>query len=123
VGRKRYSRLHTNVSHKTISRIIREGKIGVSPSKPGPVGAFNKTEYNTTKVTFLSFIKLEQAGGKKQSTIHELSFCVNSMVNYSGIVNRKGDDLAKHLKSDVANEIDMKKPNYQELRRGHPLVT
>jgi len=45
------------------------------------------------------------------------------MVNYSGIVNRKGDDLAKHLKSDVANEIDMKKPNYQELRRGHPLVT
>ena len=69
------------------------------------------------KVAFLSFIKLEQAGGKKQSTIRELGFRVNTMVNHSGAMNKKGDDLAKRLKADVADEIDVKKPNSQELRR------
>jgi len=42
---------------------------------------------------------------------------VNSLVNCSGKFNRRGDDLAKRLKKDVADEIDVKKPNQQELRR------
>lgn len=112
------ARLGTNVSHKTASRMVREGKIGVSPMKPGPVGSFNKMEYDAMKTAFLTFIKLEQAGGKKQSTIRELSLRVNAMVNHSGVhVKRKWDDLAKRLKADVADELDIKKPNNQELRR------
>ena len=111
-------RFGTNISHKTVSRMVREGKIGVSPRKSGPVGTFIKTEYDAMKIAFLSFIKLEQAIGKKQSTIRELGFRVNAMVNYTGKGNnRKGDDLAKRLKKDVADGIDVKKPNQQELRR------
>jgi len=110
-------RFGTNISHKTVSRMVREGKIGVSPTKPGPVGRFNKTECDAMKIAFLSFIKLEQAIGKKQSTIRELGFCVNVMVNYLGRAHRRGDDLAKRLKKDVADDINVKKPNQQELRR------
>jgi len=107
----------TNAHHKTVSRMVREGKIGVSPSKPGPIGNFNKTEYGFMKIAFLSYIKLEQSIGKKQSTIKDLSLRVNSLVNYSGKFNRRGDDLVKRLKKDVADKIDVKKTNQQELRR------
>jgi len=100
-----------------VSKHIRLGKIGVSPQKPGPVGSFNKIVYGAMKVAFLSYIKLEQAGGKKQSTIRDLSLRVNAMVNYSGQVARKGDDLARRLKSDVADTVDVRKPDNQELRR------
>jgi len=110
-------KMNTNVSHKSISRMVREGKIGVSPSKPGPVGSFDKIEYSAMKIAFLSYIKLEQAIGKKQSTIKQLSLRVNALVNHSGKVFRRSDDLAKRLKKDVADEIDAKKPNQQELRR------
>jgi len=96
---------------------VREGKIGVSPVKPGPVGFFNKIEYEALKVAFLSYIKLEQAIGKSQSTIKSLGLRVNAMVNHTGKMNRKGDDLVKRLKRDVADDIDVNKPNAQELRR------
>jgi len=99
-----------------VSRMVRQGKIGVSPQKPGPVGSFNKIEYDAMKMAFLSFVKLEQAGGKNQSTIRELSLHVNAMVNHSGVINKKGDGLAKRLKADVPEELEVKKPNTQELR-------
>jgi len=107
----------TNISHKTVSRMVREGKIGMSPVKPGPVGSFNKTEYQALRVAFLSFLKLEQAIGKKQSTMKNLGLKVNALVNYSGKMTRKGDELAKRLKRDVSDDIDINKPNAQELRR------
>ena len=69
-------RMGTNVSYKSVSRMVRAGQIGISPSKPGPVGSFNKVEYDAMKVAFLSYIKLEQAIGKKQSTIKQLGFRV-----------------------------------------------
>jgi len=81
------------------------------------MGSFDKTDYSAMKITFLSFIKLEQAIGKKQLTIKQLSLWVNALVNHSGKVTRQTDDLAKRLKKDVADKIDAKKPNQQELRR------
>ena len=88
----------------------------MSPVKPEPVGSFNKIKYDAMKVAFLSFIKLDQAIKKKQSTMKNLGLRVNAMVNHSGKMNRKGDKFAKHLKRDVADEIDINKPNSQELR-------
>jgi len=111
------AKLGTNISSKTVSKHVRLGKIGISPQKPGPAGQFNKTEYEALKVAFLSFIKLEQAVGKSQSTIKSLGLRVNAMVNHTKRMSRKGDDLAKRLKRDVADEIDVNKPNAQELRR------
>jgi len=67
------------------------------------------------KIAFLSFINLEQAGSKKQSIIRELSLRVNVMANHSGVISKRGDGLAKGLKSDVAEELEVKKPNTQEL--------
>jgi len=110
-------RMGTNVSHKSISRMVRAGEIGVSPAKPGPVGSFNKIEHDAMKVAFLSYIKLEQSIGKKQSSMKQLGFRVNAMVNYCGKINRKGDELAKRLKKDVSHELEVNKPNAQELRR------
>jgi len=111
------TRMGTNLSYKSVSRMVRAGQVGVSPAKSGPVGSFNKVEYDAIKVAFLSYIKLEQTIGKKQSTIKQLGFRVNSMVNYSGKMTRKGDELAKRLMKDVADELDVKKPNPQELGR------
>jgi len=88
----------------------------VSPRKPGLAGSFNKTEYDAMKIAFLTYIKIEQSIGKKQSTIKDMSLRVKALINYSGKFQRKSDDLAKRLKKDVADEIDVKKPNQQELR-------
>ena len=107
----------TNISHKNVSRMVREGKIGMSPVKPGPVGSFIRIEYKALKIAFLSYLKLEQANGKKQSTLKSLGLRVNAFVNHSGKMNRKGDELAKRLERDVADDIDINKPNAQELRR------
>jgi len=106
-------RLGTNVSHKTVSRMVLEGKIGVSPRKPGPAGSFNKTEYDAMKIAFLTYIKIKQSIGKKQSTIKDMSLRVNALINYSGKFQRKSDDLAKRLKKDVADEIDVKMSDYK----------
>jgi len=52
--------LGTNISHKTLSRMVLEGKIGILPSsKPGPVGAFSKVVYQSLKVAFMLYIKLK----------------------------------------------------------------
>jgi len=121
IARHINQKMDTNISHKTVSWMVQEGKIGVSPVKPartcGPVGSFDKTEHLAMKIALLSFIKLEQAIGKKQSTIEQLSLRMNALVNHSGKLTRQTDDLAKRLKKDVADEIDAKKPNQQELRR------
>ena len=108
--------LGTNISQKTVSRIVLEGKIGI-PSKPGPVGAFSKVVYQSLKVAFMSYIKLEQVTCQKQSTMKTLGLRVNALVNRCGKMNRKGDELAKRLKSDVADEVEVNKPNTHELRR------
>jgi len=106
----------TNISYKTVSRMVREGKIGMSPVKPRPVGSFIKIEYEALKIAFLSYLKLEQANGKKQSTLKSLGLRANDLANHSGKMNRKGDELAKRLKRDIADDIDINKPNAQELR-------
>jgi len=110
--------LGTNISHKTLSRMVLEGKIGILPSsKPGPVGAFSKVVYQSLKVAFMLYIKLKQVTCHKQSTMKTLGLRVNALVNHCGTMNRKGDELAKRLKSDVADEVEVNKPNKQELRR------
>ena len=98
-------RMGTKISYKSVSQMVRAGQVEVSTAKPGPVGSFNKVEHDVTKADFLSYIKLEQAIGKKQLTIKQLDFRLNSMVNYSGQMNRKGDELAKRLMKDVPDKL------------------
>jgi hypothetical protein len=77
-------RMHSNISKTTVARYVREGLIGVSPMKRGPVGDFPPIIYNSLKGAFVTYLKLEQAGGKKQSTMVTLAKLVNGCVNKGG---------------------------------------
>lgn len=59
---------------------------------------------------------LEQANSKTQSTIKELSYRVNAVVNAVGY-RKNGNDLTRKLKSSVAEHFDVNNKNPQELRR------
>jgi len=65
---------------------------------------------------FATYIKLEQATGKKQSTLNQLAQRVNSMVAKAGH-KKTGNDLARKLKSSTAHLFTIDRMNVQELRR------
>lgn len=108
--------MHTNISRKTVSRMVREGRIGVSPMKRGPVGDFQKHIWNAMKGAFVSFIKLEQAESKRQSTMTDLAKRVNAMVNMAGH-NKIGTTTATKLKNATADQFELDNQNFQEHRR------
>jgi hypothetical protein len=71
---------------ETASRYVRQGMIGTSPMKKGPVGHFTKTVYTALMGAYSSYLKLEQAESKKQSNIKHMSKLVNAVVNLSNLV-------------------------------------
>jgi len=73
--------LGTNISSKTVSQMVREGRINVSPLKRGPAGHFPKVQWLAMCTAFVTFVKLEQANSKKQSSLNELTKKVNVMAN------------------------------------------
>jgi len=107
---------NTNISHKTTSRMVRDGRIGESPQKPGPAGDFSKTVWNAMKLLFVSYLQLEQAHCKNQSTVKQLSLRVNAMVNAAGH-KKIGNDLTRKLKKETADMFQVDIKNTQELRR------
>jgi len=66
---------------------------------------------------FVTFLKLEQANSKKQSTLTELGLRVNAMVNATGQHHKTRNDLAKKLKSNTAHHFEVNNRNFQEARR------
>jgi hypothetical protein len=63
------ARLNANVSAKTAAEYVCNGLIGVSTLKRGPVSEFPLQVWTSLKGAFVTYLKLEQAGTKKQSTI------------------------------------------------------
>jgi len=57
--------------------MVREGRIGASPLKKGPIGNFPKKVWSQMEIAFVTYLKLEQANSKKQSTLSELGQQVN----------------------------------------------
>ena len=106
----------SNIRTKTATRYVREGLIGVSPMKKGPVGDFPKYIYSALKGAFTTYVKLEQAASKKQSTTKSLSVLVNATVNAAGF-NKTRDDLTRKLKKDTADQFSNTKANLTERRR------
>jgi hypothetical protein len=109
-------RLQSNISEKSAARYVRQGLIGVSPLKRGPVGHFPPGHYNALKGVFVTYLKLEQAATNKQSTLKDLSKLVNACVNKAGF-NKVSDDLTKKLKKDTAEMFSVGKANIMEQRR------
>jgi len=107
---------NSNVSAKTAARYVREGMIGMSPMKRGPVGDLPKIIYEALKVAYATYLKLEQAESKKQSNTKHMSKLVNACVNKAGF-NKTRDDLARKLQKDTANQFEVGKANVVEQRR------
>jgi hypothetical protein len=106
----------SNVNAKTAARMVRKGRIRVSPLKRGPVGNFPKHIWVALKTTFVSYVKLELANSKIQSTMKDHSKRVNAIVNKGGY-NKTRYDLVRKLKHDTANELEVGKKNAVEQRR------
>ena len=110
------ARKGSNISEKTAGRYVRLGMINVSPMKKGPVGDIPRRIYSALKGAYTTFLKLEQAESKKQSSIKKMSKLVNTCVNKAGLEKTR-DDLTRKLKRDTADEFEVGKANVIEARR------
>ena len=106
----------SNLNAKTVARYVRDGRVGESPMKRGPIGDFSKPVYSALKGAFSTYLKLEQAESKKQSTLKKLSVLVNGCVNKAGFA-KKCDTLARKLQRDTADQFEVGKANVMEQRR------
>ena len=108
--------MNSGISHKTAADYVRKGMIGVSPLKRGPVGPFPTGIYKALQGAFVTYLKLEQAESKKQSTIKQMARLVNACVNKAGH-NKTRDDLTRKIKRETADQFEVGKANIQEHRR------
>jgi hypothetical protein len=106
----------SNINLKTAARYVRLGLVGSSPLKKGPVGDFSKVIYNSLKGAFATYLKLEQAESKKQSSTKQMSQLVNATVNKAGF-KKSRDDLTRKLQRDTADQFMRAKANVIEQRR------
>jgi hypothetical protein len=100
---------NSNVSVRTAAAHVTKGWVGWSPQKPGPVDEFPKLIYEALKGAFATYLKLEQTGCKKQSTIKQLVKIVNATVNAGGF-NKTDDNLTRKLCKDTAEQFELGKP-------------
>jgi len=63
----------SNVSSKMAAACVAKGLVNISPQKRGPSSPFPKKTLSALKRGYATFINLEEAGAKKQSTIRQLS--------------------------------------------------
>jgi hypothetical protein len=107
---------NSNIHPQTAARYVRKGMAGMSPLKTGPVGDFPKHIYESLKGAFTTYLKLEQAGSKKQSTMNHLVKLVNGTVNAGGF-NKTDNYLTRKLRKDTAGDFKVEKANMVEHRR------
>ena len=63
----------SNISSKTAATYVQKGLVNCSPQKRGPNTPFPKKVLSALKWAYATYLKLEQAGSKRQSSIRELS--------------------------------------------------
>jgi hypothetical protein len=110
------ARLNSNISVKSAGSHVRDGLIGVSPLKRGHVGDSPRPVYTALKGAFVTYLKLEQAATKNQSTIKDLLLLVNGCINKGGFA-KKHNNLTRKLKRDTADQFRVGKANIMEQRR------
>ena len=105
-----------NVSVKTASMMVREGRIGVSPIPKGPTGFISSQIWDVLKGAFVSYINLEQAHASKQSSMRVLSLKINKCLNRAGYT-RKDQYFVRKLRKETADRLDIGDKNVMEDRR------
>jgi hypothetical protein len=63
----------------------------------------------------VTYLKLDQAASKKQSSIRSMLLLINGCVNKAGC-NKSRDDVTRKLKSKTADHFDVGKQNVVEQR-------
>jgi len=106
----------SNISPSTVGKYFRAGLINVSPKKRGPTGPFPKPIFESLKWACASYLQLEQAEGKTQSSIKDMAKRVNACVNHGGFTKCQ-DDLTKKLRNATADLFTIGKVNVMEHRR------
>lgn len=109
-------RFSSSLSSKTVGRYVRQGIINQSPLKRGPVGDFAPRIYNALKGAYSTYLKLEQASCREQSSVKKMAKLVNTCVNRAGM-SKSREDLTRKLKKDTADQFDVGKANVVEARR------
>jgi len=104
----------SNLSPKTVGRYILKGLINVSPMKRGPAGSFPRNTFVSLKWAYASYLQLEQAEGKTQSSIKDMTKRINACVNAAGFVKSR-DDLTRKLRNETANLFTVGKTNVMEF--------
>jgi hypothetical protein len=110
------TRFNSSINAKTAGRYVRQGLVGQSPLKRGPVGHFPKPVYSALMGAYSTYLKLEQAHSKKQSGTKQMSKLVNATVNSAGFEKTR-DDLTRKLQRDTADQFEVGKANITEARR------
>ena len=98
-----------NLNQITVQIYVGKGLVGLSPLKRGPVGDFPKPTFDALKGAFSTYLKLEQATSKGQSTQNQLVLLVNACVKKGGCDNSNQRDLFRKLKSDTALDFRVDK--------------
>jgi len=107
----------SNISPKTAGNYVLKGMIDTSPMKRGPSGKIPKPVCKALKGAYSTYLMLEQAKSKYQSTIKDLSQrVIASCVNHAGH-NITGDDLTRKLRRDTSNLFTVGKANMIEQQR------
>ena len=74
----------SDISLKSATMMVLQGKIGESPKTRGPNKNILSQVWNLMKGKFVSFLKLEQASGATQSTMKILYLRTNKCLNKGG---------------------------------------
>ena len=106
----------SNISVKTASMMVRQGRIGISPVHKGPEGILSTQIWGVLKGAFISYINLEQAHALKQSSMKELTLKINKCLNKGGYA-RNDQYFARKLRRETADSLDIGEKNVMEDRR------
>jgi DNA-binding transcriptional MerR regulator len=106
----------TTVSHQTVRRYVRKGHINVSPQKRGKVGQIPKSDWNSLKDAYSTFIMLEQANKRDQCTPKKLQKLVGLCL-WAGGYDLEMEGITGRLRTQTADLISAGKGNPREQRR------
>ena len=106
----------SNISVKTASMMVRQGRVGISPVHKGPEGLISTQIWGVLKGAFISYINLEQAHASKQLSMKVLTLKINKCLNKAGY-SRKDQYFARKLRRETADSLDIGEKNVMEDRR------
>ena len=107
------------IGSRTVRDYVKEGRVGEPMRNPGAKGSIKLTQYKALCAAVKSYTILTQQEGTKARNvraglIRQINACVNKREGHG---SRSGRCLFERIQRDVADELDLGKPNKIEQRR------